>query len=232
MTPLQKLGGVSAFVAAGTFVFGLLMALTTLNGYVTAPDPADAVAELLEHGSMLALWNTVITIVFGVVMVPLALALRDRTAGTPGDTLGRIGAVFGVMWATVIIAAGMVIGVGLTAVSDLAVTDAAAAESLWLAVDTVGNGLGGGNEVIGGVWVILVSVSTWIARAIPRWMSVIGVVAGGAGLVTMVPGLADAGAVFGLLMIVWFSLVGIALWYLRPAHSRTAAVAPHVRASA
>ena len=227
MTTMQKFGGAAAYIAAGTFVFGLLLALTTLNGYVTATDPSIAVAQLTDHQPMLTLWNIVITIVFGVVMVPLALALRDRTRGTRGAGLARVGAVFGIMWATVIIAAGMIIGVGFTTVSALAESDAAAAESLWRAVDTIGNGLGGGNEVIGAVWVILVSISAWVGRALPRWMSVLGITAGIAGLATMVPGLSAAGSVFGLAMIVWFSPVGIALWYFRPAHERKAsAVAP------
>lgn len=231
MTTLQKFGGASASIAAGTFVFGLLLALTILGGYVTATDPSVAVAQLVEHQAMLTLWNIVITILFGIAMVPLAIALRDRTAGTRGAGLGRIAAAFGLMWATVIIAAGMIIGVGITTIATLTETDAAAAETLWLAVDTIGNGLGGGNEVIGAVWVILVSVSAWMGRALPRWVSVIGLVAGLAGLATMVPGLSDAGSVFGLAMIVWFSLVGIMLWYFRPAHERLTSAAAPVAAS-
>lgn len=226
MEPGQKIGGAAAYVAAGTFVFGLLLAVTTLHGYVTATDSASAVSQLLEHESMLALWNLVITILFGIALVPLAIALRDRTAGTRGSGIGRVGLVFGLIWATVILAAGMVIGVGLTTVSVLAATDASAAEALWLTVDTIGNGLGGGNEVVGGVWVILVGVSTWIGRALPRWIATFGIVTGLAGLATMVPRLTDAGSVFGVTMIVWFSLVGVTLWHFQPAHRRLGRPSP------
>ncbi|QOD93703.1 DUF4386 family protein [Chryseoglobus sp. 28M-23] len=232
MNTMQKVGGVAASTAAGTFVFGILLALTRLRDYVTTTDPAVAVPLLVEHEPMLILWNTVITIVFGIVMVPLAIALGDRVPRERAGQLARVGLAFGLLWAGVIIAAGMVIGVGLSTVSSLASTDAQGAQQLWRAVDTVGNGLGGGNEVIGAVWVIVASLAAWIGRALPRWICAIGILAGIPGLLTLVPGFADAGAAFGVAMIVWFSLVGIALWYLRPAHERALSTAPPATASA
>ena len=232
MNTLQKVGGAAASTAAGTFVFGILLALTRLNDYVSTDDPAVAVPLLVENEQTLILWNIVITIVFGIVMVPLTIALRDRVTHERAGQLARVALVFGLLWAGVIIAAGMVIGVGLSTVSSLASTDAEGAQQLWRAVDTVGNGLGGGNEVIGAVWVIAASLAAWVGRALPQWICAIGILAGIPGLVTVVPGFADAGAAFGVAMIVWFSLVGIALWYLRPAHERAPAAAPLASTSA
>ncbi|MGA7758441.1 MAG: hypothetical protein WCA57_11425 [Ilumatobacteraceae bacterium] len=55
------------------------------------------------------------------------------------------------------IAAGMVSNIAIGTVTDLNDTDPAAAETVWSALDSVQNGLGGGNEIAGGVWILLVS---------------------------------------------------------------------------
>ncbi|MBX3286881.1 MAG: hypothetical protein KF703_16150, partial [Actinobacteria bacterium] len=90
-------------------------------------------------------------------------------------------------------------------------SDPGAAASLWSAIDAVADGLGGGNEVVGGVWVLLVSVAGRRSGLLPRGANVLGIVSGIAGLVTVVPGLQDLGMVFGLGLIVWFGWVGAAL---------------------
>lgn len=205
---MQKAGGIAAHVASGTFVIGLLMYATLLGEFTAAEGPAAAISFLIDHESVVLAWNIVITIVFGLALVPLTLALRDRVGTGRGAGPARVGAVFGIMWATIIIAAGMVINVGYQAVTGVSAEDPAAAEGLWRAVDTVGNGLGGGNEVVGAVWVVLVSCSVWMSRALPRWIAVLGVVCGMAGLATLVPGLEEVGAVFGLGLIVWFTSAG------------------------
>ncbi len=75
----------------------------------------------------------------------------------------------------------------------------------------VTNGLGGGNEVLGGVWVLGTSIVALRERLFAPWVNRLGVVMGVAGLVTVVPALEDVGAVFGLGLIVWFVAVGRAL---------------------
>jgi hypothetical protein len=74
---LSKLGGACGLVAAGTFVIGLVMYATVLIDYTLGSSPHAAVAFLVDHRLSLYLWNLIITIVFGIVLVPLVLALRD-----------------------------------------------------------------------------------------------------------------------------------------------------------
>ena len=70
-------------------------------------------------------------------------------------------------------------------------------------------GFGGGNEIAGGVWVLLIGWAALRARELPRALSYLGVVAGVAGLITVVPALEAIGFVFGLGLIVWFVWLGI-----------------------
>jgi len=83
------------------------------------------------------------------------------------------------------------------------------AQSLWLSVITTKEGLGGGNEIIGGVWIVLVSLRIKQSHTYSKVLSAMGLVAGVAGIISTVSLLRDFGAVFGLLLIVWFIYLGI-----------------------
>ena len=88
------------------------------------------------------------------------------------------------------------------------------------------NGLGGGNEVVGGLWVLLVSLAALWKGGLPKTLNYLGVVIGLAGLITVVPGievigaLSGLGVVFGLGFIVWFVWVGIFLLSSSPSRLR------------
>ena len=101
----------------------------------------------------------------------------------------------------------------LGVISALHATDPAAAADLWPALAAVEDGLGGGVEVPGGLWVLLLGVAALRApaRLLPRPLAVLGVVVGGAGLLTLVPGVEAFEAVFGLGMIAWFVWTGLVL---------------------
>jgi hypothetical protein len=210
----QKTGAIAAFVAAATFVFGIALFATTLTDYTTGdPTPEESVAFLVDHQAALYIWNLVIFIVFGIALVPVVLALRERLK-TRSPSVAQAAGAFGLIWAGLVLAAGMVSNIAIGTVADLHDTDPAGAEPVWSALDSVQNGLGGGNEIAGGVWVLLVSWAALKTTALPRGLNYLGLVAGAAGLVTVIPALEDVGAVFGIGLIVWFVWLGVIL--LRP----------------
>ena len=106
----------------------------------------------------------------------------------------------------------MVFNYGMTTVVALAKTDPAQARLVWQSIEPVAQALGGaGGEILGGLWVLLVSVVALRSGALPRLLGWFGVVIGVAGLASVVPPLHDAAIVFGLLLIAWFVWVGVAL---------------------
>ena len=220
MKSISRIGGASAVIAAATFIIGLVMFVTLLIDYTTAETPGEAVAFLVDNQLSLYLWNLTITIIFGIVLVPLVLAIHKRLS-SDAHPLTPIASVFGFIWAGLIIATGMITNIGYGTVADLHTTDPAMAETVWAAIDSVTNGLGGGNEVVGGMWVLLLSLAAMQARAFSKWLNYLGIAMGVAGIITVVPALEDVGALFGLGLIVWF--VGVGLQLLRqepvPAHS-------------
>ena len=211
MNDLRRMGGVAALIEAATFVVGIALAFTILAPYATgALDPGQTVAFLADNGAILYVWNLIIYVLFGVFLVVLVLALYERLkAGSPA--MAQTASAFGLIWAGLVIASGMIFSIGLGTVVDLYVEDPAQAASVWLAIASVQDGLGGGNEVVGGLWVLLVSWAALRAGGLPRALNYLGMVIGVSGLLTIVPALEVLGAVFGLGLIVWFAWLGIVM---------------------
>jgi hypothetical protein len=151
----------------------------------------------------------VIYILFGIVLVPLALALRERLASC-SSAIVTAATAFGIIWATLVIGTGMIANIGLKTV-DLQDSDPAGAASVWSTLDAVQNGLGGGNEIVGGLWVLLISWAALHSRRLPAVLSYLGVASGAAGLFTIVPAFEAVGAVFGLGLIVWFAWLWVVM---------------------
>lgn len=210
MQSLQKLGGVSALIAAGTFVVGLAMFAALFTDFVTATTPTAAVDFIADNQLTLHLWNITITIVFGIALVPLVLAIGDRLREAHSP-LARVASVFGLIWAGVVISTGMITNIAYATVSAIQRTDPETAATVWAGLDAVTNGLGGGNDVLGSVWVLGISIVALRERLFARWVNHLGVVMGAAGLVTVVPDLEEVDVILGLGWIVWFTAVGISL---------------------
>jgi hypothetical protein len=211
MDQKPRAAGIAALIAAATFLFGIVMFATVLTDYTTGdPTPEESVAFVVDHQAALYVWNVVIFIIFGIVLVPLVLTLRDRLKAL-SPAMAQASGAFGLIWAGLVIAAGMVSNIAIGTVSDLYDTDPAGAETVWSALDSVQNGLGGGNEIVGGVWIMLVSWAALKTAALPRTLNYVGLAAGTAGLMTVIPALEVVGAVFGIGLIVWFVWVGVLL---------------------
>jgi hypothetical protein len=204
---LQKMGGVSALYMAAAYVFGIVGYLLVV-GDVGDVDPVEQVALLADHQAFLYVLNLCVYIVFGVFLAVLALALYERLkAGSPA--LMQIATAIGLFWACLLIASGMVANVGTHTVVDLYGNDPDQAATVWLAIDAVVLGLGGEFEILGGLWVLLVSWVALRAGEFPRALNYFGVGIAVAALVTVVPALVDVALIFGLGQIVWFIWLGI-----------------------
>ncbi len=124
----------------------------------------------------------------------------------------RVATAIGLLWSVALVTSGMVWNYGMTTVVALAKTDPAQAQLVWQAIEPVSSALGGaGGEILGGLWVLLVSVVALRGGALPKLLGWFGIVFGVAGLVSVIPPLHDAAIVFGLLLIVWFVWVGVTL---------------------
>lgn len=217
MANLQKAGGIAALVEALAYIVGFSVLATLLNpGDVEGWSSVQKLGFVLQRHNLFQAWMIFIYVIFGLLLVVLSVALHERLkTGSVG--LMQVASAFGLIWAGLVIASGMVAVVGLDAAAALHSKDAAQAASLWMTISAIQSGLGGGVEIVGGLWVLLISVVALRSGGLPKSLNYVGLVVGIAGAITVVPWLSDLGAVFGLGQILWFAWIGIIM--LRPNHS-------------
>jgi len=210
MRNLQQMGGIAALYEAVAYVVGILFFIFIVD-YAGVVDPIQKVALLVDNLAGMYIITLIIYVIFGVFLVVLVLALHERLqANTP--VIMQTATAFGLIWAGVVIAGGMIFNIGTGVVVDLYSTDPTQAATVWLAIDAVFNGLGGGVEILGGLWVLLVSWAALRASGLPRTLNYLGLVVGGAGILTIIPALGEPGGImFGLGQIVWFVWLGMVM---------------------
>lgn len=165
---------------------------------------------LLENQIAMYSWYLVLYLVGGVALVSLVLGVKERLREAPA--LARTAEVFGHIWASLLLASGMIHLVGQQAVVALAGDDPGTAAVTWASVSIVQDALGGGIEIVGALWLLLVSLAAIRTRAFPLGLAALGTAVGVAGMWTLLPAAADGAAVlFGLGFMVWFVWAGVSL---------------------
>jgi hypothetical protein len=219
MKSFQKMGGVAALIMAATWsvAFAVFLGVLMPAGYFDEGiAPAERARIIADNQALVSLGYLIPYVVWGILLVVLALALHDRfKAGAPA--VAQIATAIGLIWAGLVIASGLVATLGIRAVGELYGTDTAQAGAVWAAVETVVGGLGGeAGEILGGVWLLLIGWAALRARKLPRALIYLGIVLGVAGMITVIPPLEPAAFLYGVGLIVWFVWLGIVMLRTNP----------------
>jgi hypothetical protein len=202
---LQKIGGVAALLEAIIYV----SAFVFFGVFWNFPADADSVqkfAFLADNQVILSIVNLIMYVLFGICLAVLVLALHERLKSN-APTLSQIASVFGVVWVGLVIASGMIANVGLGTVIELSAKDPEQAMTVWITINSVVEGVGGGNEIVGGIWVLLLSIAALKGNELPKILNYFGLLIGLAGILTIYP--ADVlTEIFGLGQILLFAWLG------------------------
>ncbi|MEY1554703.1 hypothetical protein AB3Y40_03625 [Yoonia sp. R2331] len=224
---MQRIGGLAALICAATYIFGFTLLVTVFSesGFGTnAIDAAGVVRFTVDNQALMITWFTVIYVLNALALAVLVVALAGRLRDKSPDW-GTMTMAFGLVWTTLVLGAGMIGNVTTETMAAMAPNDFEAAVQTWEALHAVELGLGGGNEIAGGVWILFVSLAGMIHRAFGKIVIGLGLLTGIGGLLTIFPPFGEvAGAVFGLGAIAWFIAVGLALVFQRNAAAMEAAV--------
>lgn len=208
MNNLQRVGGVSAILEAAIYI----SAFVFFGAFWNFPADADAVTQfafLAENQVALSIVNLVMYVLFGILLAILVLALHERLKiHTPA--LSQISAVFGIIWIGLVIASGMIANIGLASAIELSAKDPEQAMTVWRAINSVVEGLGGGNEVVGGLWVLLLSFAALKGKELSKALNYLGLFVGLVGVFTIYPAEVLT-EIFGISQILWFSWLGVAM---------------------
>lgn len=215
---MQRIGGIAALICAGTYIFGFTLLVTVFAGSGFGTNEIDAAGVVnftVENQALMITWNTVIYVLNSLALAVLVVALASRLKNKSTDW-GTMTMAFGLIWTTLVLGAGMIGNVTTETMAVLAPDDFETAILTWEALHAVELGLGGGNEIAGGVWILCVSLAGLLHRAFGKIVIGLGLLTGIGGLLTIFPPLGEvAGAVFGLGAIAWFIAVGLALLFKR-----------------
>lgn len=216
MNKLQKLGGIAALSMAITYLSAFIF-FGVIWDFPTNATIAIKLAFLTENQLALSAMNMIMYVVFGIFLAVLVLALHERLKRN-ATALTQMATIFGLIWVTLVIASGMIANIGLDTVINLSVKDPEQARTVWLVVDTIVQGLGGGNEIVGGLWVLLLSISALKTNSLSIKLNYLGLFVGIIGIFTVYPA-EILTEIFGISQILWFSWLGIIL--LKPSSKPT-----------
>jgi len=223
---MQRIGGIAALVCAATYIFGFVLLVTVFaeSGFGTNRiDAAGVVQFTVENQALMITWNTVIYVLNSLALAVLVVALASRLRAKSPDW-STITLAFGLIWTTLVLGAGMIGNVTTEQMAVLAPNNFETAVQTWEALHAVELGLGGGNEIAGGVWILCVSIAGLMYQSFGKIIVGLGLLTGLGGFLTILPPLGEvAGAVFGLGAIAWFIAVGLALLFKRDAAAMQAA---------
>jgi len=220
MNNLQKWGGIAALGHSAALVVAMVLGFTLMFPLLDAA-PDQYLRFLADNQTLMYLMNLIVYWGTAITLVIMVLALYERLkAGSPA--LMQTATVFGFIWAGLIIGSGNLMLHDLGVVANLYGKDPAQAATAWTALEAVENGIVSGNELVGSLWVLLLSLAALRTGGLTRAPSYLGVFLGIAGILTMIPALAETMfMIFGPGMMVWSAWVGIVM--LR----RSAAVTAH-----
>ena len=203
----QKIGGVAAILEAACYIIGFCVFIFFLDppSYL---EPVKSVEFLIDNEALMLSAMTIIYIFAAIVLLILVLALHERLkAAMP--MMMTTATAWGVIWVGIVVASGMIFITGSQTVIALYAVDPERAGTIWLAVGVIQDALGGGIELVGGIWILLISLIALRAGAFPKLLNYLGLILGVAGILSVVPLFIDLVAVFGLGQIIWFIWIGM-----------------------
>ncbi len=211
MERLVKSGGYAALAQALLYLISFAVLAAFQPGDTASWTAAQKLSYTLEHGGLAHFW-ALLYYASGIALIVLTAGLHQRLHNS-GPVLMPITTPFGYIWAGFLMASGMVSQIGFAAVARLHNESADQALSVWTTVRVVQDAFGGGVELLGGVWVLLLSVVLLGKPERARALAIFSIIVGSAGVLTVIPALDIMKAVFGLTQIVWFVWIGF--WLLR-----------------
>ena len=213
---IQRAGGIAAIVCTSTYLFGFVF----FFGLIDAPADSSDMARLralISQRDIFFIGYAVIGIVFSLSLLLLnqsLLAVFEKAS----PIIARYNSAIGYIWAAFVLASTFVFLVSLPLINNYANTSEEHAVIVLKNIDIVVDALGGGIELLGAIWVMLISFIGIKNSIYPKGTHLIGIVVGVAGILTLFSGLSflsahslfeASTAIFGLGQIVWFILIAV-----------------------
>lgn len=208
MNNLQKFAGITAILEALIYI----SAFVYFGAYWAYPAEGTALEKmqyLAENQLSFSAIYFLMYAVFGILLAVLVVGLYERLK-LNSNALVKVASVFGAVWVVLVIASGMLANIGLSHAIALMDVSAEKAFDMWRIISVIIDSLGGGNEIVGGLWVLLISIAALKASTFSKGLNYLGVIVGIAGIATVYPD-DTLTEIFGITQIVWFVWLGVSM---------------------
>ena len=185
-------------------LFGLFISIPQSDVF------SDKVMSLTEQKLLLQVAYFIGYLVFGCLLLITVQALHSRLHSSHSLCLNSA-SLFGLIWVVLMMCSGMIALVGLDQVIAAHSAGSTDASSLYLTVFTLVDALGGGIELVGGLWVLLVSIVALLTGNFSRGFNYFGILVGSLGILTLLQSIPEFKDAFGLTQIIWFIWLGVSL---------------------
>jgi len=207
---INKLGGVAALYGAVVYVITMIFFLAVLD-YPNITEPAEKVAMIVENQTHVITLRWLSYVLFGVALVILSVALYEKI-NLKDSLIMKIATLFALIWATLLIASGLIYNHGVVVVAGMYEGDPSQAVLLWQGIEVVSSSLSfSDGELLGGLWMLLVGVAALQSGGLKKVLAIVTVGIGIAGIISTLPPLNLLGALFGIGQIIWFVWIGLIL---------------------
>lgn len=170
----------------------------------------DKIAYLAANKGIINVANMVGYLVFGCLLLVAVQAIHNTLSLRCSHVLNSA-SIFGLIWVVLMMCSGMTALVGMQTMINLFSEGKQSAETVFITYTTIANALGGGIELVGGMWVLLVSICALRQQRFKKPLCLFGFLVGLLGILTVfqeLPGMKEA---FGLSQIIWFIWFGLAM---------------------
>lgn len=206
---LQKLGGFCSISLGLIYVIAFIVYGGILEYPKADATEIERLNFLSDNYVMLSTMNLISYVLFGISLAVVVVSLHQKIKDYVPN-LSILASVFGIIWVGIVIASGMIANIGLNSVIEIGIEEPLKAISIWTSVGIVSEGLGGGNEIVGGVWVLLLSIAAFKYSFFSKPLNYLGLLVALAGLLTILP-FDVFKEIFGISQIVWFIWIGISM---------------------
>ena len=208
MTQLQKYSGLCALGEGVIYILAFLY-FGLFWDFPYGVDSAQVIDFLRENQLSFSVITFLMYILFGCLLSVLVIGIYHRLKDKC-LALAQLATLFGVVWVGLVIASGMISNIGLAATLNVSPENPERALQMWNTISVLVESLGGGNELMGGLWVLLLSIAAVKAKEFPLNLNYLGMFVGVAGISTIYPA-EILTEIFGVTQILWFFWLGIVM---------------------
>lgn len=205
----QKVGGFCSIILGLIYITAFIV----YGGILDYPNANATETEKLNFLSdnylILSIINFISYVLFGILLAVVVISIHQRLKENLPN-LSLLASAFGIIWVGLVIASGMIANIGLNSVIEIGINEPEKAISIWSSIGIVSEGLGGGNEIVGGIWVLLLSIAAIKNSFFSKSLNILGLIVGIAGIITVFP-YDIFKEIFGISQIIWFIWVGISM---------------------